>query len=169
MISIWLGSLEAYNDGELVGTWITLPLDDEELRDYYNLYTSNGAHDYFIADHESDFGLNIGEYEDPFKINEMARKMEGMKDWELDQFKAAYSLREPGSIDEVMELLDNLDDFILYPDVKDDDDLGMNYMDEIVTAKDNWLLAYVDSGRLGRDIRLENGGIHTEWGYVCEV
>lgn len=164
-----VGSLERYNDGELVGQWIKLPIDEDELHGYYNLYTDNGDHDYFIADYETDLGIEVGEYDNPFKLNELAGALDNMKVWELDHFRAAYSLREPRTIEEVIELIDNLDDYILYPDVKDDDDLGANYMDELVTDKDNWLMRYIDTESLGRDIRLEANGAYTEWGYVYQI
>ena len=32
MLKVWIGNLGKYNEGELVGKWIDLPMDKEEIK-----------------------------------------------------------------------------------------------------------------------------------------
>ncbi len=85
-IKIWLGDLGAYNNGELRGEWLELPMDEEELRAKYNKYTDNGTQDHYIADWEVPDGVPhsaVGEYEDVFKLNDLAELLEGRSDREM--------------------------------------------------------------------------------------
>lgn len=83
VISIWLGSLEAYNAGRLIGRWISLPCDEDALRQAYNIVTHDGRHDFYIADYAGAFQGNRSEYADPFELNEMAEALEDLDDIEI--------------------------------------------------------------------------------------
>jgi hypothetical protein len=78
-ISIWLGSLSDYNNGDLVGRWISLPTDEDALSSAMAAVTYGGKWDYFIADFESEY-VKVGEYDDPHKLNEMAERIEELGD-----------------------------------------------------------------------------------------
>lgn len=82
-ISIWLGSLAAYNAGYYVGRWISLPADEDALRAAYNIVTEDGRHDFFIADHEGVY-KQVDEYSDPFKLNEIAEQLEDLSETEQE-------------------------------------------------------------------------------------
>lgn len=79
-IKIWLGDLGKYNAGNLVGEWLELPMDSDDLQAKINQYSRDGQGDYFIADHECDIDGLVGEYSNPHKLNELAETLDGMGD-----------------------------------------------------------------------------------------
>ena len=62
MMNIYLTNLGKYNEGELVGEWVQLPISDEELQEVFKRIGIDGKEyeEYFIADYECDF-YEIGE------------------------------------------------------------------------------------------------------------
>ena len=63
MMNIYLTNLGKYNEGELVGEWVKLPVSDEELQEVFKRIGINKEYEeYFITDYECDF-YEIGEYE----------------------------------------------------------------------------------------------------------
>lgn len=74
---IYLTNLGKYNEGELVGKWVTLPIDiNEELK---SIGVENGTEyeEYFITDYENDFHYKVDEYDDLTSLNRVAEYMEG--------------------------------------------------------------------------------------------
>lgn len=73
-VNIWIGNLGAYNRGALVGEWISLPIDPEELSKRIKKILGPYDEEYFIADYEADF--KIEEYSNPHRINEIAEEIQ---------------------------------------------------------------------------------------------
>lgn len=86
-MTIYITDLGAYNNGYLIGEHISLPMDEDDLKSKIDKILSIGAkacgdtehEEIFITDFECDF-MEIGEYDDPYKLNEIAAKMERMND-----------------------------------------------------------------------------------------
>ena len=72
-IRIYIADLDAYNNGRLVGEWVDLPIDPEDLQRIVQKYSHHGQQDIAIHDHESPF--RIGEYDDPAAINDLAEAL----------------------------------------------------------------------------------------------
>ena len=76
MLKIYLTNLGKYNEGELLGEWVELPVDEEELQEVFKRIgissepdaEGNYYEEYFITDYETDFDLQIGEYENINKL-----------------------------------------------------------------------------------------------------
>lgn len=77
-IRIYIADLAAYNDGELKGEWVTLPMDEEELTEIVHKYSGNGQHDYAIHDFEAPF--KISEVDSPWKLNKLAEELESVNE-----------------------------------------------------------------------------------------
>lgn len=104
MFRIFLTNLGKYNEGELVGKWVDLPCDnlEEELE-----AIGVGAvpyEEYFITDYESDFGLEIGEYDNIDELNELAKELEALDEDEQETVKA-YMEVEGGTLQEAMNAM----------------------------------------------------------------
>lgn len=168
----YITNLGKYNEGELLGRWVTFPIDDDELQEvlksigvcYYDEngdYINTGYEEIFFTDWETDFDNDFGEYESIEKINEIA---ENIADWGEDIFNAACELWSVG------EVLDNSpDDYNLYSDITSDYDLGYYWAVEsgcYDLSKMGNLANYFDYEAFGRDIRLESDGGFTEFGWV---
>ena len=75
-ISIYLTNLGKYNEGELIGEWVQLPVSDDELNEVLERIgiseqpDEKGSYyeEYFMTDYDSDLGIQIDEYESIFRF-----------------------------------------------------------------------------------------------------
>lgn len=73
-MKIFLTNLGKYNEGELIGEWVELPVSKEELKKVFERIGINEEYEeYFITDYECDL-YEVGEYENIDKQN-------GSKNW----------------------------------------------------------------------------------------
>ena len=156
-IRIYLTNLGKYNEGELVGEWVDLPVSDEELQEVYKRIgisdepdaEGNYYEETFITDYESDIpGLTIDEYDRISELNAMAEEIENLDEWDLEKFKNAY---EAGFVDDITNF--DPDRFILYRDVNSKWDLGIAIVDEMYGG-----LANMDSDTLSNHFDYESYG-----------
>lgn len=86
-MNIYLTNLGKYNEGFLIGEWVSLPISNEDLKDVLKRIKisdkpdANGNYyeEYFITDWECDY-YNIGEYENIDTLNEIASQVESLED-----------------------------------------------------------------------------------------
>ena len=72
-INIWVGSLAKYNGGSLVGKWISLPMDSDELTEEINAILG-WDEEMYIGDYEAPFKIDI--YDNPHFINDLADQLQ---------------------------------------------------------------------------------------------
>lgn len=168
----YITNLGKYNEGELIGKWITFPIDEDDLQEvlknigccYYDEngdYVDTGYEEYFFTDWETDFSNNFEEYEAIDDINKIAEQLE---EWDKDTFLAAAEIFGIKYID-----LDNPDNYILNPNIDDYYDLEYYYAIECccIDFKDNPILEnYFDFGGYGRDIALGTNGGFSDYGWI---
>ena len=96
---VYITDLEAYNNGHLVGSWYQLPMNEDllaesienELQRGKEICESEHFHEeYFITDYECEY-MEIGEYSNLNKLNEIAEAMETIAE---DGVKAINFLME---------------------------------------------------------------------------
>ena len=165
---IALTNLGKYNEGNLVFEWLELPFTDQELeKTLEKIGINEQCEEYFISDYETDIeGLKIGEYENIEELNDLITEYERLDEEEQNKIAAIIESEEIS----LKEAMDSLDDIDLIPDVKNDEDLGYYWIDEsgCYDTKSLGVLAnYIDYKSFGRDIRLDEGGDYTSYGYVC--
>ena len=74
----------------------------------------------------------LGEYENLDELNYLASKLDEMSQGEYEQFQAAMEIGDhSGSLQEIINLTENLDCYDVYPDIRDHDDLGRYYIEEL--------------------------------------
>lgn len=110
------------------------------------------------------------EYANLDELNYLAAQLD-MSDWEMRQFEAATEFGDHSNdIAGLINLTENLDSFDYLHDVSDDTDLGYYWVEESdVYDKGTMgnLSNYIDYERFGRDIRLEEGGVFRNSGYIA--
>jgi len=82
IMEIYITDLTAYNEGHLVGKWIKLPLTIFELSQAINEVLTegeyeSGSHNHeelFITDYDAE--ILIGEYDDIYRLNDLAEVMQ---------------------------------------------------------------------------------------------
>ena len=111
------------------------------------------------------------EYENLDELNYLASKLDEMSQGEYEQFQAAMEIGDhSGSLQEIINLTENLDCYDIYPDIHDHDDLGRYYIEELDAMQvPEHLRNYIDYEAYGRDVALEESGQFTDLGYVRDT
>ena len=177
----FITNLGKYNEGSLVGEWVKFPTTAEELQKVFERI-GIGSKDDFGQPYEEWFitgydcyvdGLydKLGEYENLDELNYLASKLDEMSQGEYEQFQAAMEIGDhSGSLQEIINLTENLDCYDVYPDIRDHDDLGRYYIEGLDAMQvPEHLRNYIDYEAYGRDVALEEGGEFTDFGYVRDT
>ena len=171
-IKIFLTNLGRYNEGILMGEWVRLPVPADRLEEVLERIGINGEYEeYFITDYEASFAnLNLSEYTSIEALNGFAARLEELAEWEYEKLAAVLEYESVSSITDIMDIIEYLDDFVVLPDIEDDEGLGRYYAEECCTieAIPAHLRSYFDYESYGRDIRLESVGCYTSYGYVMD-
>ena len=177
----FITNLGKYNEGELVGEWVKFPTTAEELKKVFNRIGIGQKDDFgqpyeewFITDYDCYVGAlydKLGEYENLDELNYLASKLEEMGQGEYAQFQAAMEVGDhSGSLQEIINLTDNLDCYDLYPSIQDYDDLGRYYIEELDAMQvPEHLRNYIDYEAYGRDVAMDESGDFTDLGYVRDT
>ena len=177
----FITNLGKYNEGDLVGEWVKFPTTPEEMQKVFERIGigqkddfSQPYEEWFITDYDcyvDDLYDKLGEYENLDELNYLASKLDEMSQGEYKQFQAAMEIgNHSGSLQEIINLTENLDCYDIYPDIHDHDDLGRYYIEELDAMQvPEHLRNYIDYEAYGRDVALEEGGEFTDLGYVRDT
>lgn len=177
----FITNLGKYNEGELVGEWVKFPTTAEEMKEVFKRIGIGQRDDFgqpyeewFITDYDCYVdGLydKLGEYESLDELNYLASKLDEMSDSEYAQFQAGMEMGDHcGSLQEIINLTENLDCYEVYPDIEDYDDLGRYYIEELeVMQVPEHLQNYIDYEAYGRDVAMDENGSFTDQGYVRDT
>lgn len=147
-IRIYLTNLAKYNQGKLVGKWLDLPLDEENLRD--ELYDILGDDkEYFITDYEASF--KIDEYKNVFELNYLAWQLQELDKY--DQQKVSYLLDVIGYSQE--KALEKYEAVIFYPDMTLEDVASELVEQGIFGALTDTIKDYIDYEKLAQDLSID--------------
>ena len=109
MLNAYITNLGKYNEGELVGEWISLPITEDELEEVLERIGINEEYEeYFFIDSDADFSHNLGEYENIDDLNELGEALEGADADLIAAIMEAYT-------SDINDALDMVDDVIFYP------------------------------------------------------
>ena len=171
MLDIFVNTWGNYNEnGADGGAWVTLPLEPEELEEVLeNIAKRMGDNDPEFTIHDYEWtceweGEEISEYDDIFELNEYCQRLSELSDYEAHVYSAAVEIWGKNSVD-----LDDLDEYNLYTDIKDNYDLGYYWAVEsgcYDLDKMGHLSNYFDYESFGRDIALESDGGFTSYGFI---
>lgn len=169
MMKIYLTNLGKYNEGELIGEWVELPVSQEELQKVFERIGINEEYEeYFITDYECDF-YEVGEYENLDTLNEIAERIEELDEEESKVVKALMS--ELGyTLDEAIDKV-NSGDYRIYSDCDDMTDIAYQVVEEcdyLSNVPEN-IARYFDYESFGRDLGLEGTYIFTDDNEAIEV
>lgn len=169
----FITNLGEYVEGKFNGKWVGFPLTAEEMQHVLESIDIGKERDgvvyeeYFITDFEDHVGAqNIGyiagEYPSLNELNYLAKQIDELDEGELSVFMAVMEADGFSSIKDLINLTNNLDNYILQSDIEDEYDLGKavaeNY--EIPDGLEN----YIDYEGLGRDASLNDiGSFTTYW------
>jgi len=159
-IRIWLGHLGAYNSGYLIGRWVDLPKDNEEMQEIYDELMSQAARKGEHGDEFDVFDLEVnihGVYKDLSRLglrelNDLAQRLEEMKDYEVEALSLVMQV-----LDTVPEAIQAIDEgkCLILSDVENLEDLGRRHVEEFNSLEiPEALEFYINYEAYGRQLDL---------------
>lgn len=174
MINIAITNLAAYNEGNLIFKWLSLPADEETIRAAYKSIGCDlddpTARESFISDYEAtgeaaELDLSIGEYEDVWELNDLAERLAVLNSYELSKL-IAYTEAYGGRREDIENALDNLDSMDFYEGFTMED-LAEEFVEDGVYGEiPESIACYIDYAAIARDLAC---GDYTETsrGVIC--
>lgn len=176
-LNAFVTNLGKYNEGQLVGEWVSFPTTYEEMQAVFDrIGLDNQYEEYFITDYDcsiSNISNALGEYVSVDRLNYLAGRLEELDDFELEKFEEVVSsgidLYQQNGIDAYINLTYNLDTYEFYSGVENESDLGYYIVHEIggynMDAMGE-LANYIDYEALGRDTVINDMCAFSDNGYV---
>ena len=165
MLKIYVTNLRKYNNGKIIGEWVSLPC--EGLEEVLNNISNNGADELFISDYETDiYGLKVAEYQDILQLNEIAEEIEEMRKDELIAFQAyleQYSNNLQQALEEVHQ-----GNYTIYYDCDDMEDVAYQAVNEsgLLDGVPEEVKIYFDYEAYGRDLDINRTFIQIDNSFV---
>lgn len=166
----FITNLGKYNEGELVGEWVTFPIDEEEKNELFKRIGLNhldndgnkiitGYEEYFFTDWDCDWM-----YKEYISIEQANEWGEILEKWDKETFLAAVAY---DGFESVIET--DCADWLLNPYIENDYDLGYYYAIEVGCidfSGQEELENYFDFESYGRDMRINSNGNFTKYGWI---
>ena len=120
---VFITDLASYNQSYLIGRWVELGIEKEELQQTISEILKEGEEacddgsiheEYFLTDWEdNEFNLEVGEYSDIFKLNEEVARIKEL-DLEDYQKKCVSFLLDNSIVSNLDEALERYEDVLIY-------------------------------------------------------
>lgn len=165
MFRIFLTNLGKYNEGELVGEWVDLPVDDDFEQAFEDIGINDQYEEWFITDYENDYGYSVSEYENIYELNELAERLESLDDTEKLVVEA-YCDGVDDDLDDAIDVATS-GDYSIYWNCNDMTDVAYEWVEEVggisgVSNPEN----YFDFDSYGRDCRYDLDNMaYDDWEY----
>lgn len=162
MMRVYITDLEAYNNGHLVGKWITLPMGRDLLAEcvedvlYEGRNACNHKHfheEYFITDFECDY-MNLEEYSPINKYNHIAEAMEDIRE---DGIKAIKFLIDNNLVKDIFEAIERYEDDVRIYKNQTMEDIAHDFIQECYNLDDipSIISNNIDYEAISRDMEIE--------------
>lgn len=161
MLKIFISNLKEYNNGKIIGEWVSLPCED--IEEVLEKISNSGKDELFISDYETDInGLKVAEYEDSLQLNEIAEEIEEMREDELIAFQA-YLEQYANNIEQALEEV-RQGNYTIYYDCDDMSDVAYQVVNEsgLLDGVPETIKGYFDYEAYGRDIDIEGTFIQVD-------
>ena len=129
MLNFWIGNLGKYNEGELVGEWLELPVSKKELDTFLRekvglqltqeevekALTEDGVcyEEYMINDYETDLPIKVSEYSNLNMLNLLAMASEKVNN--MEAVEAYIEYQGTDDIEEIINVMLQEDNIPFYP------------------------------------------------------
>lgn len=165
MLKIYVTNLSKYNEGVLVGEWVSLPC--EGLEEVLEKISNSGKDELFISDYETDInGLKVAEYEDILQLNEIAEEIEEMREDELIALQAyleQYANDMEQALDEVRQ-----GNYRIYYNCDNMEDVAYQVVNDcgLLDGVPEEVKIYFDYEAYGRDMEINGTFIQIDNSFV---
>ena len=162
-LSVYVANLAEYVNGNLVGDWISLPIEKSDWKDF--LKTIGNPEEIAIHGYENNLGLDglkIGEYMSIEDLNELCERIEGIDLREVDTFNALYEAL--GDFEGALECYES-DNYVYYGDMTLKE-IAQEHIEEYYDIPDG-LEKYIDYELYTRDMELDGFYCRTTYGTIA--
>jgi len=168
MINLYIANLGKYNEGELVGAWVALPVAKDELARILReeVKINEMYEEWAIHDYECNIeGVEISEWANIWELNELAERLERTDEYDIKIIESCLEVFGG----EISDYVGKTDEYTLLEGVETDYDLGYYYVEEAgiydLDSLDN-LRYYIDYEQFGRDIAYDFDGGFSRHGFI---
>lgn len=161
-LSVYIANLEEYVKGNLVGDWISLPIEKADFDEF--LKTIGNPEEIAIHDYENNLGLDglkIGEYMSIKELNELGERIENIDPFDVDIFNALYEAL--GDFEYALECLES-DNYVFYGNMTMEE-VAQEYIEECYDIP-SYLENYIDYKAVARDMQYGDY-CETAYGVIC--
>lgn len=160
MLKIFISNLKEYNNGKIIGEWVSLPCED--IEEVLEKISNSGNDELFISDYETDISnLKISEYDDILQLNEIAEEIDNLSDDEVIALQAY--LEQYNDIEQALEEV-RQGNYTIYYDCDDMSDVAYQVVNEsgLLDGVPETIKGYFDYEAYGRDIDIEGTFIQVD-------
>ena len=164
MLKIYVTNLKKYNEGALVGEWVSLPCED--IESVINKISNDGADELFITDYESELeGLEVGEYDNIETLDSIMQEVNNLTDSEFLAFQAY--LLNGSNFDEALEEV-RQGNYRIYYDCDNMENVAYQVVNDcgLLDGVPETIKRYFDYEAYGRDIDIEGTFIQVDDTFV---
>ena len=173
ILSGYLSNLGKYTEGRPAGEWVTFPTTAEHLKEVFDRIGIDFKHyeEWHFTEFQSPIpGLaeHLSEYSHPDELNYLGKLLEMQFDDDREKFAAAIALGDhASSVEELINLAQNLDCYWIYPSVHNEEEYGRYLVDELEEPElPEEAKKYFMYEEYGRDASINDDGMFTEKGYI---
>ncbi len=163
IIKVFVTNLGKYNEGELIGEWVSLPTSEEELAAVLDRIGIGPQYEeYFITDSESELdGLEIGEYDSLDTLNEIAERLQEFDETDIEKIGAILEACER----DIVQAIEKFDEYTYFSGYS-----MKNVAEELVDCGafgyiPESIVCYIDYEAIARDLSCD-GYVETENGVI---
>lgn len=164
MLKIFISNLKEYNNGKIIGEWVSLPC--EGLEEVLDKISNNGKDELFISDYETDInGLKVAEYDDILQLNEIAEEIDNLSDDEVIALQAY--LEQYNDIEQALEEV-RQGNYTIYYDCDNMEDVAYQVVNDcgLLDGVPEEVKIYFDYEAYGRDMDINRTFIQIDNSFV---
>ena len=173
ILSGYLSNLGAYAEGRPAGEWVTFPTTAGHMKEVFDrigidVQNREAWHFTEFQSPIPHLAEKLGEHEHPDELNYLGKLLEMQFDGDREKFAAAIALGDhASSVEELINLAQNLDCYWIYPSVHNEEEYGHYLVDELEEPElPEEAKKYFMYKEYGRDAAINDGGLFTEQGYI---
>ena len=172
-LEAYISNLGKYAKGRPAGEWVRFPTTAEQMKEVFDRIGIDGKNyeAWHITEYRSDIpGLaqHLGEHEHIDELNYLGELLKMQDDGDREKFAAAMEIGDhAGSVQQLINLAQNLDCYWLYSSVTNEEEYGYYLIDELDELElPEEAKKYFMYENYGRDAAINDGGRFTEQGYI---
>jgi antirestriction protein len=163
MLKIFISNLKEYNNGKIIGEWVSLPC--EGLEEVLDKISNSGKDELFISDYETDIsGLKVSEYDNILELNSIAEEIDNLSD---DEVIALQAYLEEYNMEQALEEV-RQGNYRIYYDCDNMEDVAYQVVNDcgLLDGVPEEVKIYFDYEAYGRDMEINGTFIQIDNSFV---